>query len=81
MDNRRECDFLGEFMEDKIVIESDTMSWYENSNLCVQVRDESRIPGECAFIHIKSKPYGDELNLFKNKRLRVTIEVIGDNVR
>lgn len=66
-------------MYDKIVIESDSMSWYDHLTYCIQVRDESKLLGEGTFVHIKSAPYGNELNHLKNKRLRVTIEVVREN--
>jgi hypothetical protein len=67
-------------MNHKIIIESDSMtvrSLEDSKSLALCVMDTSKPEDLC--ISIKDTPYGNKLQDLVGKRLRVTIEVIGDN--
>lgn len=68
-------------MEDKIVIENDSMCWYDYNieRRSIQVTDSSKDPGEGVFVKILAPKYGTQLEHLLGKRLRVTIEIINDN--
>lgn len=68
-------------MKDKIVIESDSMtvrSLDDSKNLILCVMNTSKPDG--FYVNIRNMPYGNQLEKLLGKRLRVTIEVLGDNV-
>jgi hypothetical protein len=68
-------------MYDKIVIENDSMGWYDYNveRRSIQVTDSLKDPGEGVFVKIFAPKYGTQLEHLLGKRLRVTIEIIDDN--
>lgn len=71
-------------MADPIILESDAYLFVDPQwpgVRVVQVRDEKARVGEGISVHIKDRQWGSNLEHLQGKRLRVTIEIIGEAVK